>query len=171
MRRLGADTLPEPTSISAEHNATPKSPATAPTSGKRKCKRTSLACGKKATRPRLDGPYNRGVATKDQNPQTGADERCELCGRPVGQDRLTRHHLLPRAQARRMRRRKMARHELRRRDPGRTVDLCRPCHGNVHASLSNGDLGRGFDSLEALSAHPDVRRFTDWVRVRPHGRS
>ena len=54
-----------------------------------------------------------------------------------------------------MRRRKMARRELKRRDPDRTVDLCRPCHGNVH-SLSNGDLGRMYDSLEALSAHPDV---------------
>jgi hypothetical protein len=68
-----------------------------------------------------------------------------------------------------MRRRKMARHELKRRDPGSTVDLCRPCHGNVHASLSNGDLGRGYDSLEALSSHPDVRKFTDWVRNKPHG--
>src|SRR3712207_7200938 len=51
-----------------------------------------------------------------------------------------------------------SRRELRWRDPGRTVDLCRPCHRNVHTSLSNGDLGRGYDCLEALSAHPDVRR-------------
>jgi hypothetical protein len=69
-----------------------------------------------------------------------------------------------------MRRRKMARRELKRRDPDRTVDLCRPCHGNVHAALSNGDLGRMYDSLEALSAHPDVRKFTDWVRDKPHSR-
>ena len=69
-----------------------------------------------------------------------------------------------------MRRRKMARRELKRRDPGKTVSLCRPCHSNVHAALSNGDLGRGYDSLETLSAHPDVRRFTEWVRDKPHGR-
>jgi hypothetical protein len=98
------------------------------------------------------------------------DERCELCRRRVGQDTLTRHHLLPRAHARRMKRRKMARRELKRRDPDRTVALCKPCHRNVHASLTNGDLGKDYDSLEALSAHPDVRRFTDWLRSRLHGR-
>ena len=70
-----------------------------------------------------------------------------------------------------MKRRKLARRELKRRDPGRTVDLCRPCHRNVHASLSNGDLERGYDSLEALSSHPDVKRFTDWVSGKPHGRA
>ena len=70
-----------------------------------------------------------------------------------------------------MKRRKMARRGLKRRDPGRSVDLCRTCHGNVHASLSNGDLGRGYDSLEALSAHPDIRKFTDWVRDKPNRRA
>jgi len=64
----------------------------------------------------------------------------------------------------------MARRELKQRDPGRTVVLCRLCHHNVHAALSNGDLGRGFASLETLSAHPDVRRFTEWVRDKRHGR-
>lgn len=108
--------------------------------------------------------------TNDEKLHCSTDERCELCGRAVGRERLTRHHLLPRAQTRRMRRRKMARRELKERDPGRTVDLCRPCHSNVHASLSNGDLGRGYYSLEALSTHPDVSRFTEWVRDKPHGR-
>jgi hypothetical protein len=70
-----------------------------------------------------------------------------------------------------MRRRRKGRREMKRRDPARTVALCRPCHRNVHASLSNGDLGRGYDSLEALSTHPDVEKFTDWVRDKPQGRS
>ena len=60
---------------------------------------------------------------------------------------------------------------MRRRDPSRTVALCSPCHRNVHIALSNGDLGRGYDSLEALRDHPDVRRFTEWVRGKPHGRA
>jgi hypothetical protein len=105
------------------------------------------------------------------NLEPGTNGRCELCGRRVGQDRLTRHHLLPRSHARRMRRRKRGRSELKRRDPGRTVALCSPCHRNVHIALSNGDLGRGYDSLEALGDHPGVRRFTEWVRGKPHGRA
>ena len=106
----------------------------------------------------------------DENLDAGVDGRCELCARRVGEGDLTRHHLLPRSYARRMRRRKRGRREMKRRDPGRTVALCRPCHRNVHIALSNGDLGRGYDSLEELSAHPDVTRFTEWVRDRPHGR-
>jgi hypothetical protein len=116
------------------------------------------------------GPYNLGVIPRDQNLEPGADERCELCSRRVGEGRLTRHHLLPRAVARRMRSRIMAQRELKRRDPARPVVLCRPCHRNVHIALSNDDLGRSFASLEALSAHPNVRRFTEWVRDKPHGR-
>jgi hypothetical protein len=115
--------------------------------------------------------YYFGVISHDPTPGYDAEESCELCGRPVGRENLTRHHLLPRARARRMKRRRQARRELKLRDPGRTVDLCRPCHRNVHASLSNGDLERDYDSLEALSAHPDVKRFTDWVRGKPHGRT
>jgi hypothetical protein len=111
------------------------------------------------------------VISHDPTPGYDADESCELCGRAVGRENLTCHHLLPRARTRRIKRRKLARRELQLRDPGRTVDLCRPCHRNVHASLSNGDLERDYDSLEALSAHPDVKRFTDWVRDKPRGRS
>ena len=72
--------------------------------------------------------------------------------------------------SRRMRRRKRGRRALKRRDPGRTVALCRPCHRNVHLALSNGDLGRSYDSLAELSAHPDIARFIEWVRDRPHAR-
>jgi hypothetical protein len=41
-----------------------------------------------------------------------------------------------------------------------------PSH--VHAALSNGDLGRSFASLEALSAHSGIGRSTEWVRDKPH---
>ena len=49
------------------------------------------------------------------------------------------------------------------------MDLCGPCHRNVHASLSNGDLERGYDTVEALKEHPGVRRFTEWIKTKPHG--
>jgi hypothetical protein len=107
----------------------------------------------------------------DETPRPGADGMCELCGRRVGEEGLTRHHLLPRSYTRRMRRRKKGRRALKRRDAGQTVALCAPCHCNVHRALSNRDLGRTHDSLEALLANPDVRRFTEWVRDKPHGRA
>jgi hypothetical protein len=110
------------------------------------------------------------MAPSAQYLESNTQGSCQLCSRRVGEGSLTRHHLLPRAVARRMRRRKMARRELKWRDPDRTIALCRPCHRNVHTSLYNGDLGQGYDTLEALSTHPDVRRFTEWVQDKPHGR-
>ncbi len=117
----------------------------------------------------MASPYNLGVVISEDNFKPSA--RCELCGRRVGEDRLTRHHLLPRSRARKMRRRRKRRQELKRRDPGRTVALCGPCHRNVHVSIGNADLERGYDSVEALRDHPGVRRFTQWVKDKPHGRA
>jgi 5-methylcytosine-specific restriction endonuclease McrA len=110
------------------------------------------------------------VLVSEQNLGPATEGTCQLCGRRVGEDRLTRHHLLPRSLARRMRRRKLARRELKQHDPARTIALCRACHRNVHASLSNRDLGRGYDTLEALSTHPEIKRFTEWMQDKPHGR-
>ena len=119
----------------------------------------------------VSGPYNLEMVAGGGNFQPSADGRCELCGRHVREDRLTRHHLLPRSRARKMKRRRKGREELRRRDPARTVALCAPCHRNVHLSIDNVDLERGYDSVEALRDHPGVRRFTDWVKDKPHGRA
>src|ERR671914_1775651 len=120
---------------------------------------------------RAGGPYNLGVLSSGENLGVSTAGRCELCGRRVGEDRLTRHHLLPRSQARKMKRRRKRRQELKRRDPDRTVALCGPCHRNVHVSIGNADLERGYDSVEALRDHPGVRRFTEWVKDKPHGRA
>ncbi len=93
---------------------------------------------------RLDGPYNLfGMAASGENLALSADGRCELCGRRVGENRLTRHHLLPRSRARKMKRRRESRQELKRRNPHRTVALCAPCHRNVHVSIGNAELGQG----------------------------
>jgi hypothetical protein len=75
------------------------------------------------------------------------------------------------SRSRKMKRRRKGRQELKRRDPGRTVALCGPCHRNVHVSIGNTDLARGYDSVEALRDHPGVRRFTEWVKDKPHGRA
>ena len=61
--------------------------------------------------------------------------------------------------------------ELRKRNPEQTAALCPPCHRHVHRSLSNSDLERDYASVEALKTHPDIRRFTEWVKGKPHGRT
>ena len=106
-----------------------------------------------------------------EDPELNADGMCELCSRLLGEERLTRYHLLLRFHARKMKRRRKGRQELKRRHPAQTVALCGPCHRNVHVSIGNTDLARGYDSVEALRDHLGVRRFTEWVKDKPHGRA
>jgi hypothetical protein len=47
--------------------------------------------------------------------------------------------------------------------------LCRPCHRNVHAAIENKELEQAYNTLEALASHPGIRRFTCWIRNKPHG--
>ena len=66
----------------------------------------------------VEGPYylrmmaNLGMMASEENLELSADGRCELCGRRVGEGHLTRHHLLPRSRARKMKRRRKGRQEL-----------------------------------------------------------
>ncbi len=88
---------------------------------------------------------------------------CGLCGRRV--QRLTRHHLIPRTRHKNKRNKKT----FDRRGIHRTTGLCSPCHRHVHTVLDYKELEREYNTLEALKAHPDVRRFVEWVSKKPHG--
>lgn len=88
---------------------------------------------------------------------------CALCGRP---ERLTRHHLIPRTRHRNRRTRRRYRlEELQ----SAVILLCRPCHSHIHRVLSEKELERAYNTVEALHAHPEIRRFVAWVADRPVG--
>lgn len=90
--------------------------------------------------------------------------RCELCERHVRE--LTRHHLIPRTRhSNRRNKRDFDREDVKH----RLARLCRPCHSNVHATLDNKQLERDYNTIEALARHPQIARFTDWIRKRPDG--
>jgi hypothetical protein len=99
---------------------------------------------------------------------------CALCGRHgTG---LTRHHLLPQARSRRMKRgkawkRKLARQgQDLRQQARRTALLCPACHRMVHATFTEVQLQRDYASLEQLRRHPGIARFVAWVRRQPTDR-
>jgi|SRR5215207_2842198 len=95
---------------------------------------------------------------------TNGAGRCELCGRLV--HKLTRHHLIPRSRHKNKRNKKVfARRDVH----NRIALLCRPCHRNIHGTIDVKELEREYNTLEALAAHPDVRRFTQWIENKPHG--
>lgn len=88
--------------------------------------------------------------------------RCQLCGRSVSD--ITTHHLIPRTRHKNKRNKRVFdREDVR----TRTIDVCRPCHKNIHAVLTTKELERDYNTLEALKEHPDISRFSDWVASKP----
>jgi hypothetical protein len=83
------------------------------------------------------------------------DPICPLCLRPIPPGvPQSRHHLVP---------------KLRGGKGGETVLLNHVCHKTIHKTLSETELARNYATVEALRAHPDLRRFFDWVGKRPPG--
>lgn len=49
----------------------------------------------------------------------------------------------------------------------RVLWLCGPCHRQIHAVLTEKQLGARYNTREALLAHPAIARFVHWIRRRP----
>ncbi|MDB6454824.1 HNH endonuclease [Falsirhodobacter sp. 20TX0035] len=80
---------------------------------------------------------------------------CPLCRRPIPSDvPQSLHHLIPRAKGG---------------AKGPTVLLHHICHKEVHAALSETELARRYNTVEALLTHPRIAAFVDWVAKRPPG--
>ncbi|SIO48252.1 hypothetical protein SAMN05444722_2514 [Rhodovulum sp. ES.010] len=78
---------------------------------------------------------------------------CPLCGRPIPREaKQSLHHLTP---------------KLRGGKGGPTVRLHQICHNEIHATLTESELARDFNTIEALRSHPRLARFITWVARRP----
>ena len=89
---------------------------------------------------------------------------CELCARTEVE--VTRHHLIPRTRHKNKRNKKIfERDEVR----TRLAILCRPCHKFIHTVLTEKELEAGFNTVEQLASHPEIRKFTEWIRTKPPG--
>ena len=87
---------------------------------------------------------------------------CVICGR---EETLTRHHLIPRTRHRNKRNKREFEREVVR----QVVGICRPCHSQIHALLSEKELEREYNTVAALRAHPGVAKFASWIASKPRG--
>lgn len=90
-----------------------------------------------------------------QEAEETAPPICALCGRdiPPGVPQSL-HHLIPR---------------LKGGKGGPVVLLHHICHKEIHATLTEAELARDYNTPEALRAHPHLSRFIAWVARRPPG--
>lgn len=96
-------------------------------------------------------------------PEEREPEPCALCERF---EELTVHHLIPRSRHNKARmQRRFSKDHMR----SAKALLCWPCHTNVHRVLSEQELGETYNTIEALREHPDVQKFTGWIRKKPVG--
>lgn len=85
--------------------------------------------------------------------RSGALPICPLCERPIPPHvPQSLHHLIP---------------KLRGGTGGPVVLLHHVCHKEIHATLSETELARAFNTVAALRAHPRLARFVAWVSTRP----
>lgn len=82
---------------------------------------------------------------------------CQLCDRDCLS--LTVHHLIPRQQARR-----------KKQAVGPTVDICAPCHKQLHTLFTNKQLAVEFNSVAQLQAHAGMKKFLSWIRKQDPSR-
>jgi hypothetical protein len=81
------------------------------------------------------------------------DPICPLCLRPIPEGaKSSLHHLVPKL--------KGGRH-------GPTVRLHQICHNEIHATLTEAELARDYDTPDKLRSHPRLAKFAAWVAKRP----
>ena len=84
----------------------------------------------------------------------GDDPICALCGRPIpAHAKQSEHHLIP---------------KLKGGAKGPRVLLHQICHNEIHASLSEAELAREYNTPEALRGHERLGKFVKWVAKRPN---
>lgn len=88
---------------------------------------------------------------------------CLLCGRDVSE--TTEHHLVPKCRHKNKKNKKM----FSRKEVKKKVPTCDPCHNNLHAVLTEKELAREYNTLEKLKGHPDVIKFSKWIKRKPDG--
>lgn len=78
---------------------------------------------------------------------------CALCQRRIPEERIRdpqviqSHHLRP-----------------ERREESPTVQLCRPCHKQIHALFTNAELRESYDSIELLENADRLAGYLSWIR-------
>jgi len=85
---------------------------------------------------------------------------CELCKRKV----LTqRHHLIPDTRHKNKKNKK----NFTRDEVHVTIALCNLCHKTIHATFTEKQLEKSYNSLEKIISNTTIQKFVKWIKKRP----
>lgn len=93
-----------------------------------------------------------------------SEQACELCGRT--QLPLTRHHLIPQSRHNKARTQRQFDKQAMKNE---IAYLCRACHSQVHAVLSNQQLAQQYYQVDQLRMQPEIARFAAWISNKSAG--
>lgn len=83
---------------------------------------------------------------------------CELCECDSVDNH---HHLIPRT----VHGNKWFQKRYNREELSKTIGVCNPCHRMIHSIFpKEKDLGREYNTLEKLKAHPKIQGYVKWKR-------
>ena len=79
---------------------------------------------------------------------------CPLCSRLLVPGRsVDEHHLIPKSQGGK--------------SAENTAQVHRICHRKIHATFSERELAKDFNTWSALQAHPEIATFIAWLANKP----
>jgi len=73
---------------------------------------------------------------------------CELCEREVPPGRRMKHHLVPKHKGG---------------NKGPTIAVCGACGSQIHKLFTNKELAVKYNTLAALKATPEIRKWISWI--------
>jgi len=74
---------------------------------------------------------------------------CPICKRPYD-DTMDEHHLIPKSKKGK-----------------ETVTLHRVCHDKIHATFTEKELAKQYNTIEKLLEHEEISKFAKWVAKKP----
>jgi 5-methylcytosine-specific restriction endonuclease McrA len=75
---------------------------------------------------------------------------CPLCDRPIPISQRDEHHLVPKSHGGRQ-----------------TQAMHRICHRQIHATFTEAELARQYNTVEQLKLQAAMQDFIEWIRLKP----
>ena len=86
---------------------------------------------------------------------------CVICNRELSL--ISGHHLIPRT----CHHKKKVKKEFARETLIEKINLCQPCHDQIHTIFTVKELERFYNNQLIIKSHPEMIKFISWIENKP----